>query len=121
MGSKAVIYDGAGQVNATSLALSGTAITASAVELNYNVGVTSSIQSQINAKAPSASPTLTLATLTTPTLSSPITITGGTQSWTVTSSGTNLTFAYNGVNQMVLDGSGNLTVRGNVTAYDTGI
>ena len=126
VGSKAVIYDGAGQVNATSLALSGTAITASAVELNYNVGVTSSIQSQINAKAPSASPTLTLATLTTPTLTTPtlasvITITGGTQSWTVTSSGTTLKFAYNGVNQMVLDGSGNLTVRGNVTAYNTGI
>ena len=124
VGSKAVIYDGAGQVNATSLALSGTAITASAVELNYNVGVTSSIQSQINAKAPSASPTLTLATLTTPTLTTPtlasvITITGGTQSWTVTSSGTTLTFAYNGVNKMKLDSGGNITVTGNVTAYGT--
>ena len=119
VGSKAVIYDGAGQVNATSLALSGTAITASAVELNYNVGVTSSIQNQINAKAPSASPTLTLATLTTPTLSSPITITGGSANWTAVASGTNLIFAYGGVNKMKLDSSGNITVTGNVTAYGT--
>jgi hypothetical protein len=117
--SKAVIYSAAGQVNATSLALSGTALTASAVELNYVDGVTSSIQSQINAKAPSASPTLTTPTLTTPTLASVITVTGGTQSWTVTAAGTNLTFAYNGVNKMRMDSTGNLTVTGNVTAYGT--
>jgi hypothetical protein len=47
--SKAVIYSAAGQVNATSLALSGTALTASAVELNYVDGVTSAIQTQIDA------------------------------------------------------------------------
>ena len=93
-----------------------TGATATTAELNYVDGVTSAIQTQIDTKAPSASPTLT-----TPTLASVITITGGTQSWTVTSSGTTLKFAYNGVNQMVLDGSGNLTVRGNVTAYNTGI
>ena len=93
-----------------------TGATATTAELNYVDGVTSAIQTQIDTKAPSASPTLT-----TPTLASTITITGGTQSWTAVASGTNLTFAYNGVNQMVLDGSGNLTVRGNVTAYDTGI
>ena len=34
--SKAVIYGAAGQVNATTLQISGTSITASAVELNYN-------------------------------------------------------------------------------------
>lgn len=54
-----------------------------------------------------------------PTLSGTITITGGTQSWTVIASGTNLTFAYNGVNKMRLDSSGNITVIGNVTAYGT--
>jgi hypothetical protein len=47
------------------------------------------------------------------------TITGGTQNWTVTASSTNLTFAYNGVNKMRLDSSGNITVTGNVTAYGT--
>ena len=109
--SKAVIYGAAGEVNATTLALAGTTLTPTAAEINYVSGVTSAIQTQMNTKAPSASPTL----------SGTITVTGGTQSWTAVASGTNLTFAYNGVNQMVLDGSGNLTVRGNVTAYDTGI
>lgn len=83
--------------------------TLSTTELNYVDGVTSAIQTQLNAKAPSAAPTL----------SGTITITGGTQSWTVIASGTNLTFAYNGTNKMRLDSSGNLTVVGNVTAYGT--
>ena len=37
--------------------------------------------------------------------------------WTVTQSGTELKFAYNGTNRMKLDSSGNLTVEGNITAY----
>ena len=37
--------------------------------------------------------------------------------WTVTQSGTDLKFAYNGINRMKLDSSGNLTVEGNITAY----
>ena len=49
-------------------------VTATTAELNYVDGVTSAIQTQINTKAPSSSPTLT-----TPTLSSAVTITGGTQ------------------------------------------
>lgn len=89
-------------------------MTATTAELNFVDGVTSAIQTQLNAKAPSASPTLT-----SPTLASVITITGGTQSWTVTASGANLTFAYNGTNRMRIDSSGNLTVVGNVTAYGT--
>ena len=89
-------------------------VTATTAELNYVDGVTSAIQTQINTKAPSASPTLT-----TPTLASPLTVTGGTQSWTVTASGVNLTFAYNGVNVLRVDSSGNLTSLGNVTAYGT--
>ena len=112
--SKAVIYGAAGEVNATTLKIAGTAVTATAAELNYVDGVTSAIQTQINTKAPAASPTLT-----TPTLASTITITGGTQSWTAVASGTNLTFSYNGVNKMRLDSSGNITVTGNVTAYGT--
>jgi energy-converting hydrogenase Eha subunit G len=86
--------------------------TLSTAELNYVDGVTSAIQTQIDTKAPSASPTLT-----TPTLASVITITGGTQSWTVTAAGTNLTFAYNGTNVMRVDSTGNITAIGNVTAY----
>lgn len=94
--------------------LSGIPAGLTAAELGYVDGVTSAIQTQINAKAPSTSPTLSGATLGGTT-----TITGGTQSWTWVASGTNLTFAYGGVNKMRLDSSGNLTVTGNVTAYGT--
>jgi len=87
-------------------------VTATTQELNYVDGVTSNLQTQLNAKAPSTNPTFT-----TPTLGSAITITGGTQSWTVTAAGTHLTFAYNGTNVFRVDSSGNMTAKGNVTAY----
>jgi hypothetical protein len=106
------ILDGVTATTADLNILDG--VTATTAELNYVDGVTSAIQTQIDAKAPSASPTLT-----TPTLTSAVTITGGTQSWTVTASGVNLTFAYNGVNVLRVDSSGNLTSLGNVTAYGT--
>jgi len=89
-------------------------VTATTAEINYVDGVTSNVQTQLNTKAPSSSPTLT-----TPTLSSAITITGGTQSWTVAASGTNLTFAYNGTNVLRVDSSGNLTALGDVTTDGT--
>jgi len=41
-----------GTVNATALSIGGTAITASAAELNFVDGVTSAIQTQLNAKGP---------------------------------------------------------------------
>ena len=106
------ILDGVTATTAELNILDG--VTATTAELNYVDGVTSAIQTQIDANAPSASPTLT-----TPTLTSAVTITGGTQSWTVTASGVNLTFAYNGVNVLRVDSSGNLTSLGNVTAYGT--
>jgi hypothetical protein len=83
--------------------------TLSTAELNYVTGVTSAIQTQIDTKASAASPTL----------GSVITITGGTQSWTVTAAGTDLTFAYNSVNVMRIDSSGNFTVIGNVNTVGT--
>jgi hypothetical protein len=89
-------------------------VTATTAEINYVDGVTSNVQTQLNTKAPSSSPTLT-----TPTLGSAITITGGTESWTVTASGTNLTFAYNGTNVLRVDSSGNLTALGDVTTNGT--
>ena len=84
-------------------------ITATTAELNYVDGVTSNVQTQLNTKAPSASPTL----------GGTITITGGTQSWTVAASGTNLTFAYNGTNVLRVDSSGNLTALGDVNTNGT--
>ena len=56
-------------------------ITATTAEINYVDGVTSNVQTQLNTKAPSSSPTLS-----SPTIGGTITITGGTQSWTVTAS-----------------------------------
>ena len=88
-------------------ALASLGVTATAAELNFVDNVTSDIQAQLNSKPSAANPSL----------SGTITITGGAQSWTVAASGANLTFAYNGVNRMRLDGSGNLTVTGNVTGY----
>jgi len=57
---------------ARDLANAGTALTTvSATELGYLDGVTSAVQTQINTKANSASPTLTTPTLTTPVIISP--------------------------------------------------
>ena len=79
-------------------------VTATTVELNYSDGVTSAIQTQIDTKAPSASPSLT-GTI------------GVGNTWTVVSSGADIKFKLNGVSKMKLDTSGNLTVVGDVTAY----
>ena len=87
-------------------------ITATTAEINYVDGVTSNIQTQINNVT-------TNATLTTPTLTSPLTVTGGTQSWTVTAAGTNLTFAYNGTNVLRVDSSGNVIASGDITTNGT--
>jgi hypothetical protein len=46
--SKAVVYGAAGQVNATTLQIAGTSITATAAELNFVDGVTSAIQTQLD-------------------------------------------------------------------------
>jgi len=93
----------------------GTAITATAAEINYVDGVTSNIQTQLNAKAPLASPTFT-GTATIPTANM---TTADFGAWTVTESGGVLYFKHNGTNKMKIDGSGNLSVTGNVTAYNT--
>ena len=94
------ILDGVTATTAELNILDG--VTATTAELNYVDGVTSAIQTQIN------------NINTAPTFVSPLTVTGGTQSWTVTAAGVNLTFAYNGVNVLRVDSSGNLTALGNV-------
>ena len=55
--SQALDVNGTG--NFTAISLGGTAITATATELNYVDGVSSGIQTQLDAKAPLASPTFT--------------------------------------------------------------
>lgn len=99
----------AATVNAsTTLQIGGVAITSTAAELNYTDGVTSAIQTQIDAKAPLASPTFT-GTVNVPTIDF--------GDWTITESAGVLYFATGGTNKMKLDASGNLTVVGDVTAF----
>jgi len=106
-GSGAAVVDITGSLDLGSLILNGTTVTATAAELNYVDGVTSAIQTQLD------------DITTAPTFVSPLTVTGGTESWTVTASGTNLTFAYDGTNVLRVDSSGNLTALGNVNTNGT--
>jgi len=93
-------------------------IIATTAELNFTDGVTSNIQTQMNTKAPLASPTFT-GTLVAPTanITTANVTTVDLGDWTVTQTGTNLVFSTGGVGKMKLDASGNLTVVGNVTGF----
>jgi hypothetical protein len=93
-------------------------ITATTAELNFTGGVTSSIQTQMNTKAPLASPTFT-GTLVAPTadITTANVTTVDLGDWTVTQTGTNLVFSTGGVGKMKLDASGNLTVVGDITGF----
>lgn len=94
--------------------------TATTVEVNYLSGVTSAIQTQIDAKAPIASPTFTgTATIPTATITTANTTTVDFGDWTITEDAGVLKFATGGVNKMSLDASGNLTVTGNVNTAGT--
>ena len=104
----------------TTLTINGTDVTATAAELNYVDGVTSNVQTQIDAKAPLASPTFTgTATIPTATITTGNITTIDFGNWTITESLGVLYFATGGTNKMKLDASGNLTVVGDVTAYGT--
>jgi hypothetical protein len=106
----------------SSLSLGGVAVTSTAAELNkldgctattaelnYVDGVTSSIQDQLDDKAPKASPTFT-GNVTAPTLT--------IGSWEITDDGGKLTFD-NGSTRFSIDASGNVTADGDVTANGT--
>lgn len=133
-----------GGTNATEFAiLDGASVTTA--EVNYISGVTSSIQTQIDAKSPIAAPTftgtatiptaaITTADITTANITTATTTTANITTanittanittvdfgdWTITEDAGVLKFATGGVNKMSLDASGNLKVVGNVTAYGT--
>ena len=106
-----------------SWSISGTAVTASAAQinllasltataaqLNYTDDVTSNIQAQLDGKAAVDSPTFTTKIVTPKVEFS---------NWTITETGGVLYFATGGSNKMKLDASGNLTVAGDITAYGT--
>jgi hypothetical protein len=85
-------------------------ITATATELNYTDGVTSNIQTQLDSKSAINSPTFTTKIITPKVEFS---------NWTITETGGVLYFATGGTNKMKLDASGNLTVVGDITAFGT--
>ena len=97
--------------NAAVTSLGDLSVTASATELNYTAGVTSAIQTQLNAKAPTASPTFT------GTVNAGDKVTLG--SWNIYDSGTTLIFQYGATNVFKIDSSGNITALADVTAYGT--
>ena len=133
VGSEAFV---AGTVEATSLKLNGTTVTSTAAELNildgvtataaeinkldgvtattaelnYTDGVTSNIQTQLDTKAPLASPTFTGS------------VDAGNEiklgSWTIWDSGGTLYFKYGTDNVFKIDSAGNITAQANVTAYE---
>ena len=107
----------------STLTINGTDVTATAAELNYMDGVTSNVQTQLDAKAPLASPTFTgTATIPTATITTANVTTVDLGDWTISEDASNnLLFKIGATTYMKLDSSGNLTVRGDVTAKDTSI
>ena len=93
-------------------------VTASTDEINSIDGVTSNVQTQLDTKAPTESPTFT-GTVAAPT----VTVTTANivavdlGSWTITETSGVLQFYTGGEPRMKLDASGNLTVTGDVTGF----
>jgi hypothetical protein len=73
-GAGAAVVDITGALDLGSLIIAGTSVTATAAELNFVDGVTSNVQTQLNTKAPLASPTFT----GTATVSGNLSVDGGT-------------------------------------------
>ncbi len=83
-------------------------VTATTAEINYLNSVSSSIQTQLDSKAPTANATMT-GTTTVATLS--------LGDWVIAQSGTSLKFSYSGTDRFELKSTGELTVEGDVTAF----
>lgn len=89
---------------------------------NHVISNVDGLQTALDAKAakngdaaqPFTASTLNATTLNTTTLNATTVDTGA---WTLSESGGVLYFKYNGVNKMKIDGSGNLTVVGEITAF----
>jgi hypothetical protein len=95
-----------GGTNATEFEiLDGAVITTT--ELNYLSGVTSAVQTQLNSKADDVNASIATS----------ISLTGAASDWQFALSGNNLVIKYGATTLAVLDTSGNLTVKGDVTAF----
>jgi len=124
----------------TTLNLGGVAVTATAAELNYVDGVTSNVQTQLDAKAPLASPTftgtvdvsgatLTLAddqisgdkveggTIAATTVTDLTTSTINIGDWDIELDGSDLVFQYNGTDVFKITTAGAIIAKDDVTAF----
>ena len=110
------VLDGATVSTAELNKLDG--VTATTTEINRIDGVTSNVQTQLNTKAPKASPTFT-GTVAAPTVTVTTANIGTVDlgAWTITESNGVLRFYTGGSPRMKLDASGNLTVTGDVTGF----
>ena len=92
-------------------------VTATTAELNYVDGVTSNVQTQLDAKAPTANPTFTgTATIPTATITTGNITTVDLGDWTISQSGSELHFSYNGAVQFKLTSTGTLQANDDVQA-----
>ena len=125
------LFDGTTVIapNISALKIGGTTVTATPAELNYVDGVTSAVQTQLDAKVDDSQvltnvPSGAVFTDTTYDQSA-INALGITATsvdlgnWTITESAGVMYFATGGTNKMKLDASGNLTVVGDVTGFGT--
>ena len=84
-------------------------VTATTAEINHTDGVTSNIQTQLDSKLGGSNAAATITTLTSTTID--------LGDWTISQSGSSLKFSYNGTARFALSSAGALTVENNVTAY----
>ena len=104
--------DASGSATFTNLGNATLNVTVANNSHSHTIGNITGLQTEIDTKAEkagSSSQAFSASTVNATTVD--------LGAWTVTQSGTDLKFAYNGTNLMKLDSSGNLTVEGNVTAY----
>ena len=95
-------------------------VTATTAELNYVDGVTSNVQTQLDGKAELSGANFTGAVDVDATVTAnSLAIDNGSNDWTFEVAANKLLIKYGGTAKMELDTSGNLTVIGNVTAYGT--
>ena len=101
----------------TTFNLGGTEVTATATELNYVDGVTSAIQTQIDTKAPIASPTFT-GTVTVPGLTTTANIAFGDNDKATFGDNDDLQIYHDGVHSYVEDiGTGDLYFKTNGNGF----
>jgi cytoskeletal protein CcmA (bactofilin family) len=106
-----------GTLETDALSLNGVTVTSTAAELNYVDGVTSNIQTQLDTKAPLASPTFT-GTVTVPGLTTTANVLFADNAKAVFGAGSDLQIYHDGLNSYIVDaGTGDLYFRSASNLY----